>query len=131
MAGTCRKDGKETMQGMGPVEMARLEFLLEQEQRKRWSKRKLAEDVVRSERLKKHQRVDGKAGQYAAPRALHFLKGQAQSYWGEDWCIELHRFIKRQTGYDLFWDSLKFPRDLHWRVTEGVKAMILRKARKR
>lgn len=122
IAATFRADGQETMRGMGPVEMAKMEFALKQQLRE-----KMAE--VRPERLRQHRRMDGPKGKYAARRALYFLRSQAEILWGDVWEIELHKFIKRQTSYDLFWDSFRFPRDLHWQVTEGVKAMIVRAAK--
>ena len=122
IAGSFRKDKQETMRGMGPLEAAKMEFALKQQLREQIN-------GTREKRLKQHRRVAGPKGEYADRRALYFLRSQAVILWGDDWEIELHRFIKRQTTYDLFWDSYRFPRDLHWQVTEGVNAMIVRAAK--
>ena len=121
IAGQFRADGKATMEGMGPVELARMEHCLFERNRERIQER-------RPEKLRQHKRVDGQKGGYASYRALYFLRSQAEILWGDEWEVKLHQFIKRQTKYDLFWDSRIFPRDLHHQVTEGVLAMIRKAA---
>jgi hypothetical protein len=129
VAANCRRDGQPTMKGMNTMELGRMERILRQQAwQKKLEDRKRA-DAVRDERLRRHRRIDGDEGRYVSDRARFFLRKQAEILWGDDWTAKLHEFIKRQTGYHIFWDALTFPRDLHQKVTEGVLAMVRRAAR--
>lgn len=126
-AGGCRKDGRETMQGMTAAELQTLEqALLRQKLVRQRNVRKVTEQQ-RESRLRQHKRVDGEAGRYASERARHFLKGLAQAYWGAEWEARLNLFIYRQTDTLLTWNAPHLTRRDVYQVTEAVKAMLERK----
>jgi hypothetical protein len=133
LAGTCRADRKPSMSGMSTQELYAMLAALSPQTTAQIQSQKSKIEAKRLERLKQHKRVDGEKGLYAAERALHTMARDAEIYWGpEEWEIKLHQFIKHQTsspeapgGYDIFWDSLLFPRDLHHKCHQSLKKMIL------
>jgi len=148
IAASCRKDHQETMQGMEVVELARMEHVLDNQLRQKRTNEQLKQETHRRERLRKRKRVDDDKSPFASERARHWLRNQAEAYWGDQWQIRLSRAfakmiadtkiipenaltttINGQEITTVYWNDEKIPRRLHWDVTRAVEAMSGREMR--
>ena len=95
IAGSCRRDKLETMAGMSAEELFTMlrTLLAQQEAQKRNSEK--AKSEKRVERLRQHKRVDDEDSPYASERARQWLRGMAESLWGEQWPKHLADLIVR------------------------------------
>ena len=101
IAASCRKDGRETMQGMGILELARMEHALDNQLRQRKTAEQMKQEFHRRERLRQKKRVDDDKSPYASERARHWLQHEAELFWGDGWEIRLSGLMAkmiRDTG---------------------------------
>lgn len=144
IAASCRTDKKSTMQGMGYLEMCKMEAVLWGE----FKKLKAANKVTRERRQRRKKRLSGEVGEYTDPVARTKLRSLAESLWGDGSDLKLNAFLGNQwkffeakhpeipkpkdclcVGDKLYvpWNSESLPRAFHQKCTEGVKAMLSRK----
>ncbi|MFZ5432593.1 MAG: hypothetical protein ACOZB3_02355 [Calditrichota bacterium] len=125
VAGKFRRDGVESMQGMNPLDLGRMEFHLRTLVKQRQTAQAIKAETHRRERLRKHKRIDQPSGR-ASDRAKHYLRTLAESYYGAEWEIRLNGFLYRQTGGLMQWDSPTLSARDCWNATEGLKQMLKR-----
>lgn len=154
LAGTIRADRVESTSGMKVGELYEMVRELERRDEVRETTLRQVSAEQRAEQLRKHKRVDGPDSAWASERARHYLRGLAESYWGDDWpqrlgiflgglwlkwearCAKAGQATQRprgamQTAQLLFvpWDSPTFPRKFHYEATEAMISMSKRAAK--
>ncbi|MDD5087212.1 MAG: hypothetical protein PHI18_00235 [bacterium] len=148
IASQCRKDSKETMRGMNAVELARMEFVLDNQIRQRRTNEAMKADLHRRKRLQQKKRVDEDGSEFASERARHWLRQQAEIYWGEQWPQRLAGLfakmirdtgivpenaltatIKGETITTINWNDGRIPKRLHWDVCRAMTAMMGRESK--
>jgi hypothetical protein len=148
IAGQFRKDKVCSMQGMKPEDLYQMVVFLN---RRLTAQQNEAAKENREIRLKQKKRVDGSKSPWASERARHFLRKEAEVYWGDQWEIKLNGFLgqhavfvaeQKQTPlpgcvmianglHFISWNHPEIPKGLHYNATQGMLAMSGRAVKKR